>query len=187
MTTVRLFLQGEKLGPQLKKFAVKTKQKINTAARGAAEQTVEYVVPRARDDISSAGKFGARWTAGFQGKVTQGGGFVKISFTMGGASPVSHWRVFEHGATIHGKPMLWIPLSFASDAQGVMARDYPGKLFRVDRKGGKAPLLMAAGKPAVAKYFGKSSVTIPRKFHLRDIVKDGAKQLKLFFTQRMQS
>jgi hypothetical protein len=57
---------------------------------------------------------------------------------------VKFWRVFQNGAIIHGKPMLWIPLSFAKDAQGIRAKDYPGKLFRVDRKGGLAPLLMTS-------------------------------------------
>jgi hypothetical protein len=187
VTTVRLFLQGEKLGSQLKKTGIKFKSKIHAAAKSAAEDTVDYVVPRARDDISSAGKFGSKWTGGFKGKVTQGGGFIKVSFTMGGDPPVAYWRVFEEGATIHGKPLLWIPLSFATDAKGVSAKDYPGKLFRVDRKSGAAPLLLAAGKPAVPKYFGKESVTIPKKFHLTEIVQDGAKQLKLFFVERMKS
>jgi len=185
VTTVRLHLVGERIGPQLKRSAVRIKGKVHKAARGAAEEVVEYVVPRARDDISGAGRFGARWTSAFKGAVTQGGGFIKIDFTMGGKPPVKYWRVFEHGAIIKGKPMLWIPLSFAKDAQGLRARDYPGKLFRVNRVG-KAPLL-ATGDPFAPKYFGKESVTIPQKFHLRDIIKDGAKQLKLFYTQRMKS
>src|SRR5690606_16192623 len=89
---------------------------------------------------------------------------------------VPYWRVFEFGATIHGKPLLWIPLSFATDAQGKNARDYPGRLFRVDRAG-KAPLLMTRrrGQEAEAKYFGKESVTIPRKFRLREIIRGVAK------------
>jgi hypothetical protein len=77
-------------------------------------------------------------------------------------------------------------LSFAKDAQGVRARDYPGKLFRVDRDGGKAPLLLG-GSPATPKYFGKASVRIPKKFHLRDIIREGASKLKLFYNQRRKS
>lgn len=82
---------------------------------------------------------------------------------------VPYWTVFQFGKVIQGRPLLWIPLSFATDAQGVMARDYPGPLFRVDRAG-KAPLLMTnVGKRAEAKYFGKESVRIPKKFHLIEI------------------
>lgn len=156
------------------------------AERGAAADAVDYVVPRARKDISGAGRFGSRWSDGFKGKVTEGGGFIRIAFNMPSDPPMKHWRVFQFGAIIRGKPLLWIPLSFAKDAQGVRARDYPGKLFRVDRNG-KAPLLMRAGKPAQPKYFGKESVRIPKKFHLVEIIHDGAKKLKNFYNRRMKS
>lgn len=180
--TVRLFLAGERVGSQLQRSAAKNTKKMLAAERGAANDVVEYVLPRALADISKAGKFGARWTDGFRGKVTEGGGFIRVSFT----EAVPYWRVFQNGAVIHGRPLLWIPLSFAKDAQGVNARDYPGRLFRVDRKNGGAPLLMAAGKPAQPKYFGKESVTIPKKFHLVEIVREGAKRLKEFYSKRMK-
>jgi hypothetical protein len=83
------------------------------------------VVPKARADIAKAGKFGGRWTDGFQGKVTEGGGFIRVSFTMPKDPPMKYWRVFQNGAIIRGKPMLWIPLSFAKDAQGIRAKTTP--------------------------------------------------------------
>jgi hypothetical protein len=181
--TVRLFLAGERVGPQLARSANKNIKKILAAERGAAKDTVEYVVPRARTDIASAGNFGSRWTNGFNGKISEGGGFIRVAFT----EKVPYWRVFQFGATIHGRPLLWIPLSFAKDAQGINARDYPGKLFRVNRKNGKAPLLMKAGRPAEPKYFGKESVKIPKKFHLVEIIRDGAKKLKSFYRERMKN
>lgn len=185
--TVRLFLSGEKVGPQLARSNAKNLKKILAAERGAANDVIDYVVPRARADIHAAGRFGTRWSDGFKGKKTEGGGFIRVSFTMPTAPPMKFWRVFEFGAIIHGKPLLWIPLSFAKDAQGIRARDYPGKLFRVNRKGGKSPLLMASGSPAQPKYFGREFVTIPKKFHLTSIIRDGAKRLKLFYSERMKN
>ncbi len=184
--TVRIFLSGEKVGPQLARSASKNLKKILAAERGAADDVINYVEPIARSDISSAGKFGARWSDGFKGKRTEGGGFIKVTFSMPSAPPMKFWRVFEFGAIIRGKPLLWIPLSFAADAKGINARDYPGKLFRVNRVG-KAPLLLASGKPAQPKYFGKEFVTIPKKFHLTQIIRDGAKKLKLFYAERMRN
>lgn len=178
--TVRLFLAGEKIGAQLGRSGQKNTRRVLNAQRGAAKDVAEYVVAKGRADISKAGRFGARWTEGFKGKVTEGGGFIKVSFTMA----VPYWRIFQKGGTIHGRPLLWIPLSFAADAQGKNARDYPGKLFRVDRKGG-APLLMA-GKPAQPKYFGKESVNIPKKFHLIEIIREGADKMKKFYSNRMK-
>ncbi len=186
--TVRLYFSGERVGPQLARSASKNIKKILAAERGAASDVVDFIVPQAREDISNAGNFGARWSDGFKGKVTEGGGFIRVAFTMPSGPPMRYWRVFQFGAEIHGKPLLWIPLSFAKDAQGVLARDYPGKLFRVNRKSGAAPLLMTRkpGQKAEAKYFGKESVTIPKKFHLVEIIKDGAKKLKQFYSERMK-
>jgi hypothetical protein len=186
MTTIRVVLSDNQVGAKLQKNLAKNKAQVNAAARGAAKDVIEYVVPRARTDIAGAGRFGARWVTGFKGKTTQGGGHYVVSFTMPAKAPMVYWKVFEYGATIKGKPLLWIPLSFAKDAQGIRARDYPGKLFRVNRKSGGAPLLLG-GTPATPKYFGIASVTIPKKFHLRTIIASGAKQLKLFYTQRMKA
>lgn len=181
MTTVRLFLAGDRVGPKLDAFAKKTKRRVLDASRGAALDVTEEIVSESRADIANAGKFGGRWTGGFKGKVTEGGGYVRVAFTMA----VPYWKVFEYGATIRGRPLLWIPLSFAKDAQGISARDYPGKLFRVNRKSG-APLLLASGNPAQPKYFGKASVRIPKKFHLVQIIRSGAKKMREFYSQRMK-
>jgi hypothetical protein len=132
-------------------------------------------------DIKQAGNFGSRWTDGFHVNVTEGGGHIRIAAT----EDVPYWRVFQYGAVIHGKPLLWIPLSFAADAQGIRASEYPGRLFRVDRAG-KAPLLLAPGKPAQPKYFGKESVTIPKKFHLIEIGRDVSRRVKDFYTNRFK-
>lgn len=180
--TVRVYLTGDRVGPKLDRLGTKSKQKILRAERGAAEDVRKEVLKAGRADIKQAGHFGTRWTEGFQGKITEGGGNIRIAFTHA----VPYWRVFQYGAIIRGKPLLWIPLSFAKDAQGIRARDFPGKLFRVDRKGGKAPLLLSSadGQP---KYFGKESVRIPKKFHIVEIVRDGARHLKEFYKNRFKS
>lgn len=180
--TVRLYIDSQRAGHEFSRQAEQHKKQMLAAQRGAANDVVGYVVPRVRDNIAGAGNFGNRWTEGFQGKVTEGGGYVRIAFTHA----VPYWKVFQTGKVIKGRPLLWIPLSFAQDAKGVRARDYPGKLFRVDRPG-KAPLLMTAkGGRAEAKYFGKESVRIPKKFRVVEIIRDGSKKMTQFFNQRMK-
>lgn len=181
--TTRLFLAGERVGPQLARSANKNIKKVLAAERGAAQDARDYAVAHGRADIASAGKFGSRWIDGFDGKITEGGGFIRVSFT----EKVPYWRVFQFGAIIRGKPLLWIPFSFAQDAQGINARDFPGRLFRVTRKSDGLPLLLKVGKPAVPKYFGKTSVTIPKKFHLVEIIRDAARQMKTFYRERFKN
>jgi hypothetical protein len=150
--------------------------------REAAKDAKNEIEKRGRADIAAAGRFGSRWTDGFRVSVSEGGGHVRIE----AKEAVPYWSVFQYGAIIHGKPLLWIPLSFADDAQGVRARDYPGQLFRVDRKGGKAPLLLTPGSPAKPKYFGKEFVTIPKKFHLLEIIRDVAKNFRNLYKENMK-
>lgn len=179
---LRFYLAGEKAGPLFKRSTARNAELVRAAVRGAAADAKETIEKRGRADISKAGRFGSRWTDGFTVSVTEGGGKVRVE----AKEAVPYWTVFQYGAVIHGKPLLWIPLSFAADAQGVRARDYPGALFRVNRKDGKAPLLMTPGSPAQPKYFGKEFVTIPKKFHLLEIIRDVAKNFKSLYASKMK-
>lgn len=140
------------------------------ALRATANDAANEIEELGRQNMASAGRFGSRWMEAWQARVTEGGGFIRIGLTHA----ISYWTVFQFGKVIHGKPLLWIPLSFASDAQGVMARDYPGPLFRVERFG-KAPLLLTTG--GEPKYFGKESVTIPKKFRLLEIAAEVSRRM----------
>lgn len=181
MVGIRLYVDDERAGPLFKRAVTKQKDRVLASARDAAQDAADEILDKGRADIKQAGKFGSRWTDGLHSDVTEGGGNIRISTTH----DVPYWTVFQFGKVINGKPLLWIPLSFAKDAQGVRARDY-GPLFRVNRKGGKAPLLLSPGKPAQPKYFGKASVTIPKKFHLIEIVRAAARHVKDFYKERFK-
>lgn len=173
MTISAHFENWDNLG---KKFEQRVKEYSDDVARASTEAariTAKDIEERGRKDIARGGNFSsARWQDGFRAKISYLSRFdIRIRITHA----VKYWKVFEFGAIIRGKPLLWIPLSFAEDAKGKRARDYPGRLFRVDRKSG-APLLLSAetGEP---KYFGKESVKIPKKWHLREIVRNAMKRL----------
>lgn len=171
---------GDKVGPQFKAkvlaFSEKQKTALNQATRKAADQ-IEY---QGRANIGAGGNFkSTRWQGGFRAVVS----FTKEGARIRVTHAVSYWRVFEYGARILGKPLLWIPLSFGNARQGTRAKDYPGQLFRVDRPG-KAPLLLDKNGP---QYFGKESVTIPKKWDLRGIVRTVARQMNQFYREAMRS
>lgn len=168
---LRIVFNGQQAGAKLKQSMAKHSREVLDAISLTADEAAKEIEKQGRDDISGAGNFGNRWTDGFTAEVSKGGGHTRITVRQA----VPYWRVFQFGATIQGRPLLWIPLSFANDAQGVMARDFPQPMFRVDRKVG-APLLMT--KDGQAKYFGKESVTIPKKFHLVEICQDVAGSMR---------
>ena len=141
------------------------------AATSAGKEVAEETQSKGRTDIAQAGRFGPQWTNRLTSKVKETPTGVEVVTSYEGEL----WRTFQTGKVVHGKPLLWIPLSF-SDAKGTRAEDYPGELVRVDRGGGKAPLLISASDRE-PKYFGKESVTIPKKFHLIEIAQDVGKGL----------
>jgi hypothetical protein len=167
---------------QVKQLLDEKAQQIKRSIKSAADTAAENILERGRADISGAGRFGARWTDGLTAPVTEEADGIVITVR----EAVQYWRVFEYGATIKGKPLLWIPLSFAVEAQGVRASDFPGRLFRVDRKSGGAPLLLSADDKQ-PKYFGKESVTIPKKFHLIEIIQDVAQLLGALYRVSMST
>jgi len=183
MVSVRFYMDNVKVGPLFSRNGKTFPEKQREAARAAAKDAASEIKAKGDADITSAGNFGSRWTKAFHVDVSEGGGNIRIEPKL----DIFYWRVFQYGATIHGKPLLWIPLSFATDAQGISAKNYGGPLFRVDRKDGKVPLLMAPGKPAQAKYFGKESVTIPKKFHLVEITRGVAKHMKDLYLERFHN
>lgn len=169
-----------------KKFDLRVKnysERMIKATQETARITAADIEQRGRADIAKGGNFSSRrWQEGFRAKISY---LSRIDLRIRITHAVSYWKVFEFGATIRGKPLLWIPLSFATGVKGVMARDYASKLFRVDRKG-KAPLLLDyfTKKP---KYFGKESVTIPKKWHLRQIARDASRRMGQTYKRLMKN
>lgn len=175
MTTVRAYLDDRRAGALFQRALGRNADRTRKAVREAVADVSDEILKQGWADISSAGRFGSRWLQGLHVTTTEGGGSIKIDVTH----DVPYWSVFENGALIKGRPLLWIPLSFADDAQGVSARNFPGVLFRVDRKVGRPLLMSVADKQP--KYFGIDEVEIPKKFHLRQIVKNAAAKLPVLF------
>jgi hypothetical protein len=183
MAPIRITVVGEPIAPALSRNLAKQQQRIQKAIGAAAIKLGDSIVEKGRADISAAGKFGARWTtSGLTSDVTPEGNVSTINIR----EAVSYWRVFQYGAVIQGKPLLWIPLSFATEAQGVSAKDFPGRLFRVDRKSGGAPLLLSADDKQ-PKYHGQESVRIPKKFHLVEIAVAESKTFGALYQVEMAS
>jgi hypothetical protein len=182
MTAIRFYTDiGERVGPLFERKTARWGASVRTAARQTAKDAANSILLLGQGDIARAGDFGTRWTQGLHVDVSEGGGNIRIQVSH----DVPYFSVFERGKTIQGRPLLWIPLGFATDAKGVWARDFPDPLFRVDRKAGGAPLLLSTidKKP---KYFGRSSVTIPKKFHITEIARTIAKDLRSIYNKNLE-
>ncbi len=137
---------------------------LSEAAKQAGTEVADETTQQGRADIASAGRFGPAWQRAFRATSKPIRDGVEVVTTMHG----QHWRMFEEGRVIQGKPLLWIPFS-DTDARGVPHGKYPGGLVQTTSRRG-LPLLIST-RDHRPKYFGKESVTIPKKFHLAEIAK----------------
>lgn len=137
---------------------------FKAAVRNTMIQAGAEVWRRVDKDIGRAGNFSARWPANYIVQNT----FQGFNATMrtGFSRNIPYGHVHEFGATIRGKPLLWIPLPWNPFKE--RASKYPGQLFRVNRPG-KNPLLFAK-EDREAKYVGVQQVTLRPRFHIRTIV-----------------
>lgn len=179
MTVTFKYTDGDQLGPKFKNGVKRFSERQIIAVQEAAKLAAVDIEEQGKANIRAGGKFGsARWQDGFKARVSFKS---RTDLVIRVTHDVPYWVVFEEGRTIVGKPLLWIPLDFGQ-AKGVRAREFPGKLFRVDREG-KNPLLMNEQGP---QYVGVQSVRIPRKWHLRDIVKRVARNMRQYYKEAMR-
>lgn len=158
--------------PEVEESARRIRERVVKALDAASKALAANILEEGRRDIAGAGKFGPRWTTGFTADVEGEGTIRTLTFRHN----VSYWRVHQFGAVIRGKPLLWIPLSFAGLAPGTRAAGFPGGLFRVNRKSGGAPLLLSIADKQ-PKFSGHESVRIPKRFHLVEIIRAESKTL----------
>lgn len=181
--TIRVVFDTKNTKSKLKRGAKNSSERVIRAIQYSAERVRQDILQDGRADIAAGGNFSSqRWQEGFQVKKSYKS---RVDIRLRVTHSVFFWRVFEFGARIFGRPLLWIPLSFALDAQGVRARNFPGGLFRVNRDG-KAPLLLSRDTGEV-KYFGKESVRIPKKWHLKRVVYQRSRRLKMYYREAMKN
>src|SRR4029077_19708656 len=84
---------------------------VATASVAALREAADDAVDDGRSDIAGAGRFGPSWQQGLKRRIVgaredgepslQAKAIIFHKFGFAG--------VFEHGAVIQGKPLLWIP------------------------------------------------------------------------------
>lgn len=158
---------------------------VREAMREAAEETAEFILFAGAEDIQEAGNFGERWVDALHADITETQRTISVITSMKPEGPpVIYWPVFEYGATISAKNpsgLMWIPFaggSFGSTAGGadVWPRAYEGDLFR------RGNVLFDADDEQ-PRYLGVPQVTIPKKFHLHEIIREEAQKAKAAFSR----
>ena len=167
---------------------IRDKQRqVATAAVAALRETAANAVQEGRRNIASAGPGFAKsgWQSGLQ---------YRTSGTTEGGEPSLQARatifhkygiagVFEHGATIQGKPLLWIPTT-----HGAPTASRSGKKLTSATVRGQPMLFDANDKSRDRKplYIGVPSVRIPKKFRITEIVREHAARIAEAFLKHFK-
>ena len=148
---LRLQLEGEDLGRRVEKKMNELGAVVREAMEETADEVAGKILSRGKEDISSAGNFGGDWTDALHADISESQRTVRVDVSMQPKGPpVTFWRVFEHGATI-----------FAHNDKGLLT--WPNKsAFSIDG--------------VVPAFISKASVTIPKKFHLTEIIREEARK-----------
>jgi hypothetical protein len=153
---------------------------VATAAVAALRETAFQSVQEGRRNIAGAGAFGPKWQQGLQFRMLdaedhgepslQAKAIIFHKFGIAG--------VFEHGATIEGKPLLWIPTK-----EGGPRASRSGKKLTSATVRGQPMLFDAADHDRDRKplYIGVPSVRIPKKWRITEITKEQVAKMALAF------
>jgi hypothetical protein len=166
----------------LKALIEDIQSQIDAARAGAVQDAAKLAVAQGRANIASAG-FPAKWQKALTSKfyLNKGSDPAALIFDT---TPFA--GVFESGASIGGKPLLWLPIERNLPAGIHSPRAYAGKLVSVN-VAGKPPLLFDAGKRQLGPLFvGISRVNIHKRFDLYRIFAQAAARMAEFYEKRIK-
>jgi hypothetical protein len=156
---------------------IRDKQRpVATAAVAALQDVAAEAVKEGRQNIKSAGAFKGSWVTGLKFKMQDAKDHGEPSLQAKATVFHSHGlaSLFEFGATIEGKPLLWIPTTPGAPRAGRSGK----KLVSATVRG--TPMLFDANdkdRQRKPLYIGVPSVRIPKKFNIIAIIKQHAAQL----------
>jgi hypothetical protein len=173
--------------PNLPKLIRDKQQAVAIAAVAALRETAADAVQEGRQNIGAAGPgfTRAKWQSGLQylTKDASKGGEASLQAKAIIFHKYGIAGVFEHGATIQGKPLLWIPTE-----HGAPTASRSGKKLVSATVRGKPMLFDANDKDRSRKplYIGVKSARIPKKFRITEIVKEHVAKFTTLFIKHFK-
>jgi len=165
---------------------IREKQRpVATAAVAALRDVAASSVQEGRSNIAGSGRFTGGWVSRLQYR-TQGaaeGGEPSLQAKAIVFHSIGLAGVFEHGATIAGRPLLWIPTR-----RGAPPASRSGKKLTSATVRGRPMLFDADDKDRQRKplYIGVPSVRIPKKWRITEIVKENVAKIAEAFIRNFK-
>jgi hypothetical protein len=166
--------------------AIREKQRpVASAAVAALREVASEAVDEGRENIAAAGRFGPTWQQGLRRKIVHGTDHGEPSLQA--SAIIFHQLgiagVFESGAVISGKPLLWIPTNPGDPPASRSGK----KLVSATVRG--QPVLFDANdhdRHRRPLYVGVQSVRIPKKWQIAEIVQKHAARIGELFIKHFK-
>ena len=165
---------------------IRDKQRtVATASVAALRETAANAVEEGRENIAGSGQFSGKWLSGLRSRIVEAteDGEPSLQAKAIIFHKFGYAGVFEHGATIQGKPLLWIPTT-----AGRPPASRSGKKLTSATVRGKPMLFDANDRARDRKplYIGVPSVRIPKKWRITEIVKEHAARIGALFLKHFK-
>ncbi len=162
---------------------------IASAATGAMRDAAEIIKRDARAEMRGAG-MSSRFTNAFRTDAYPKGGKQSINAAAHAFHKIRYAGVFEEGATVHGKPMLWLPIT-RNLPEKISPRKFiqrGGTLVSMKSKSGLPLLGAPIGDDGrlVPVYVGKLAVTIGKKFSVAGVMARTADKIESLYAQNLK-
>jgi hypothetical protein len=210
---MRFFLSN--ISGEIDKAIRDIERPVAQAATAAVKDAADEAVSKGRTELATAG-FSTRSQKQFTSKLYPKGGKVSLKPAARVYHRIGYFSVFEKGATILGKPKLWIPLDSVPMGGGgrrLTAKQYvqrvgplhsvniPGKPPLLFGKAGRSTILSATQKitrlrkgavgrgifgASVPLFVGVDRVKIRKRFGLYAIIDRAADRLAEFYEQNVR-
>ena len=181
--------------PKWLKMIREKQRPVAAAAMGALVQVANDAVAEGRKQIAATGRFGApprtlirtqdTWITGLKARMKDAkeGGQPSLQAKALVFHSVGLAGLFEYGATISGKKLLWLPIK-----PGGPPPRRSGKALVLATVNGTPMLFDAADRRRDRKplYIGVPTVRIPKKWHIIEIVERHFNQLGMLFLKRFK-
>jgi hypothetical protein len=186
---LRITLKGPSVGAQAKRSMAEVDRQVSLAIGMTARKTGSEIRQAVKKNIKSAGNFGPSWFNAVKVDVdpkrgpAERGATIITRFSSGRIGEMA--QAFEEGATIQGKPMLWIPLSYTGLTMPAWKfAKTSGGLFSVQRQGG-APLLFSK-EDQKPKYFGIEAVHLRKRFNIAEAAQSVVSKIPVWYDQMFE-
>ena len=179
--------------PKWLKMIRAKQQPVAVAAEAALRDVAAESVQEGRSDIAAAGPGFSRaeWLSGLQYRTFDDR--IGGQATLSGKAVIFHKYgiagVFESGADIKSKKLMWLPTRAGLARLGGARRpSRSGRKLTFATVRGVVMAFDAADKARDRKplYIGLKEVVIPKKFHIKQIVADNMAHIAEFFLQELK-